>query len=703
MKKFFRKTLAIALVAAAVGTTGIMPGMTADAASAATQISAEVANSSFSVAFKEAYTTSTVFKDQVADDKFQSVTISAIEKFRLAVYNTKTFKTTDKITVYRSKTEKGSYSVARTVTPTASDVCFITLKQTPGTTMYYSVEVTDSKGTVKYAQRYKVTMADEEIGNNKYTYELRTTTKENDTSSYQTRKLNVSKADNKQPVIKLLDTQRFYFDIKNVPDGYYLDVEADSLSFKNEYKETYKYSRVRSSNGVITFSDYIYKGDAKSFKFMLRDISGNTVMCARYKFVGAEVPTTMRTHIIYSYDGGEERNVYQTTDETKVEGDTSLVTKDFTTYYNSKLHSVYVPVYVSKDGGIYNDSETVKFYLKESAAKSYGEPVKTLTHATTSDYYRTYIKLPKAGTDYDIKAELYTQSGKVLAQEFTKVNASITSSVGIYEAYTEMSEEGKLNSKTKSIFLNSGDVLNPDPIEFPVYSSTDTRYNGYNITVGGMGDPAAVYRIYVRQNGTERLAFEQSNMTSAGVLTLKQLGVTPKAGTSADIIIRSYNASGAKLSQWTRTIKFVEPRMFKLNLKFTNEYSNYVYGIEKELTTDVKAGSDTKNITDRVVYNRTFLTLEAKYNETYKGTPGNVIGTVYIRKAGEKTSTKLCALSECMQKGLSGKTLPTFCSLCNYSLTPDATYTLSVKLYNKDTKTTFYTTAVTFKYLSTVG
>ena len=411
----------------------------------------------------------------------------------------------------------------------------------------------------------------------------------------------------------------------------------------------------------------------------------------------------MRTYITYSYDGGEERNVFLTSDETRVEGDTSLVTKDFSTYYNAKLHSVYVPIFVNKDGGLYNDTETVKFYLKESAAKSYGEPVKTLTHATIQDYYKTYIKLPKAGTDYDIKAELYTHSGKVLAQEFTKVNASITSSVGIYEAYNEVKEDGKLNSRTSSIFLNSGDVLNPDPIEFPVYSSTETRYNGYTITVGGMGDPAAVYRIYIRQNGTERLAFEQSNMTSAGVLTLKHLGVTPKAGTSADIIVRSYNANGAKLSQWTRTIKFIEPKMFKLNLKFVSEYSNYVYGIEKELTTDVNAGSDTKNITDRIVYNRTFLTLEAKYSENYKGTPGNVIGTVYIRKAGEKTSTKLCTLSECMQKGLSGKPLPTFCSLCNYSLTPDETYTLSVKLYNKDTKTTFYTTAVTFKYISTVG
>ena len=172
MKKFFRKALAIALIAAAVGTTGIMPAMTANAASTA-QISAEVANSIYSVAFKEPYTNSKVFKDLSADGKFQSVTISAVETFRIAVYNSDTFKTTDKITIYRSKKENGPYTAARNVTPTESGVSFISLKQTPGTTMFYSVEVTNAKGVVQYAQRFKVTMAKEEIGNNKYTYELR--------------------------------------------------------------------------------------------------------------------------------------------------------------------------------------------------------------------------------------------------------------------------------------------------------------------------------------------------------------------------------------------------------------------------------------------------------------------------------------------------------------------------------------------------
>ncbi len=701
MKKFFRKALAIALIAAAVGTTGIMPAMTANAASTA-QISAEVANSIYSVAFKEPYTNSKVFKDLSADGKFQSVTISAVETFRIAVYNSDTFKTTDKITIYRSKKENGPYTAARNVTPTESGVSFISLKQTPGTTMFYSVEVTNAKGVVQYAQRFKVTMAKEEIGNNKYTYELRTSSKAGDSNSYVTKKLNVSKADNKQPVINLIDTQRFYFDIKDVPDGYSLEVEADLISFRNSNKPTQTFSRVRASKGSISFNDYIYKDEAKSMKFTLRDISGNAVMCARYKFIGVENPVTMKTNLIYSYDGGSEQYTYLTTSETSVDGNTSLLTKDLTTVYNAKLHSVYVPLKIVKEGGLYDDSEVVKVYMKANSEKSYGDPIQTIKHATTENQYRTFVKLPKVNTPYDIKVELLTSTGKTLAQEYTNVSATTTSSTGISEYYATPNDQGKLTIKTTNFFFNSGDTINDDAFEIPVYTNSKTKYNEYSITVGSIGDPAAVYRIYVRQNGTERLAFEQSNMTSSTSLGLKVLGINPKVGTSADIIVRSYNANGAKLSQWSRTIKFVEPQMFNYSIRLLNN-SDAIYKVDKELYTNTVTPSDTQNISNLITYNLTNLTIEAKFNDSYKGLPGNVTGTIYIRKAGEKTSTKLFSVSEYLEKELSGKSLPTVCSLGGYSLKPGETYTLSIRFYNKNTKKNFYTNAVTFKYISSIG
>lgn len=703
MNKIFRKTLSIALIAASICTTGaVMPAMSASAA-ATSSINAEIANNNYYVAFKEPYTASKIFKNQTADDKFQSVMLSASDSFILGVYNTKSFKTTDTITVYSSKTEKGTYKAVKTVNPKAAASQFLTLKQAPGSVMYYSVEVKNSKGTVQYAQRYKVTIAKEEVGNNKYTFEFSQTTVAGDTSSYKATKLNVSKADNVQPVINLLDTERFYFNVKDVPDGYYLEVEADSLKYRDYKPATQTFGRCKPSNGVISFSDYIYRDDAKSMKFTLHDVSGNTVMCARFKIIGVADPLGMRTYLYYNFDNGESHDISIYTNEKDVKEDVSTKVENLAERSYAKVHSRYILLNVYKDGGLYNDTDTLKIYVKPTASTKYGEPVQTLNHTTTSDYYRAYVVLPKTGTAYDIKTEMKTPSGKTITHIFTNVTATTPSSIGFTENYYKMDPaSGKVSSQSSSTFVSEGDIIKEtNAIELPVYSNPDSYSKLYRLTVGGMGDPQNVYRVYTKVDGVEKLVYEKANLTSGQTLTLSDFDITPKAGKSFEVIIREFNANDKKIIQWSRTVRFVEPRLFKFTLNVSN-YESYsdcsIYRVEKELDANVVLDSEKATITNGPVYVNTKMRIHAEANSTVSGIPSGVTGTVYIKKAGDSSLTKLCSVADYINKGYADKAISDTCARCGYALKNGSSYTIYVTFYNKNTKKTFYNTSFSFKY-----
>ncbi len=707
MKNTLRKFLAIGLIAAAIGTTGAMPVLSADAAATSVSISAEVANNNYSVAFKEPYSAAKVFKNQTADDQFAAVKLSSFDSFIMYVYNTQKFKTTDKIVVNRSTSAKGTFTTVKTVTPKAATSQSLTLKQAPGTTMYYSVEVQNSQGKVQYAQRYKVTVCSEEVANNKYTFQLRTTTKPYDTSDYTTKKLSVSSADDKASVIQLHDNKDFYYDIKNVPDGYYLEIEAYTLGFRTTPVVKQYYGKYYASNNTITFRHDLYKDDAKIMKFMLRDVAGNTVMCAKYKVIGAAETTVLKSYLICNVDGGSDAGIEQRTSaENATTADGQLtVTKDVSST-STKVHSRYLQMEIQKTGGMYDDSETVKVYMKSSSASSYGNPVRTLTHATVPDRYKTYVVLPKAGQAYDIKVEMTTMEGKKLTHIYTNVVSTANSSLGVGENFSVMDTSGAVNGKSNRIFVSEGDTIKENAVlELPVYTFDKTKANVYNIRAAGLGDPNGYIQVIVKQNNTERVALCMTNMSTLNSnLDLTDLGITPKVGTSADIIVREFNSSGKKTCQWTRTIKFINPKLFTFGFTLENGWNTIYSSTKKDIDSTGEATKDKHDLRDLVIYNGVELNFYTRYSNDLKGLPANCTGTVYIRKAGETTSTKLFSVTDFMNKGFNDNILLRgLCARGGYALMSGQTYVLSFRFYNNTTNKIFYTSDITFKYMGVEG
>ena len=162
------KVLAVGMIAAVIGSTSALPAITTEVSAAdAVTISKEIKNTNYYVKFVEPYAADKQYKTQTTDNKFTNVTLSSFTSFDLYVYNTKKFKTTDKILIKRAASAAGKYIMVNSVKPSAATSKKITIEHEPGKTKYYSIEVVNSDGKVQYAQRFKVTVTANEIGNDK--------------------------------------------------------------------------------------------------------------------------------------------------------------------------------------------------------------------------------------------------------------------------------------------------------------------------------------------------------------------------------------------------------------------------------------------------------------------------------------------------------------------------------------------------------
>jgi len=694
MKNLLRKIVSVGLIAASVGCMGIMP-----VSAASSVISPEVANDNYNVAFKEPYSSSKVYKNQKADNIFKSVSLSAFDSFSLVVNKSSNFSTTDTFNVYQSNAENGTFTKIKSVACKASKTQKVTIKQSHGKTLYYSVEIKNKNGTVLYAQRYKVTTCKDEIANNKYKFEFRQTTTAGDDSSYKSTAINFTSTDDAETKVQMLDEKNVYLDITNVPDNYYLVVERKSRGFVNYPTSTNVSGEIKANNNKISYGVQVYSDNAASIKYTLKDAAGNTIACQKYLFVGKEKTASIKTTLIGNYDGASNGYNYLSTNSADVAGDTS--TKTYTRTSNFQIHSRILPIVVEKYGGAYDDSEKVRVYVKESAASSYGTPQKVLSHATTEDNYRTYATLAKTGVNYDIKVETTLKNNKVINHIFQNINASAESSVGIHESHSEMDTNGKLSTNYTNVFVSQDDTVKVTNIcELPLYSGAN-KYDSYHIRVAGLGKTNGTVKIFTKQDNKETAVFTIANLNTSDNLSLKDLGITPKIGQKTEIIVRSYNVNGTKLSQWSRTITFVDPKLFNFSFSLRSS-SGTCYSYENTLDTSLVTPLEKHIISDEsVIFNYSYFSLKCNYGG-YSGLPSNVTGNIYIRKSSETKLTKLCSVGSYILNGYNDMRLNRFCSLCNYPLADGESYVMYIKFTNNTTGKVFHQSKIPFNYVTNI-
>jgi hypothetical protein len=698
-----KKVLAIGMIAAVIGSASAVPTFTTEvSAAAAVTISNEVKNTNYYVKFVEPYAADKQYKTQSTDNKFTSVTLSSFQSFDLYVYNTKKFKTTDKISIKRAASATGKYIEVASAKPKAATSQKLTIEHDPGKTKYYSIEVIDSTGKVQYAQRFKVTVSANEISNDKIKAAIRQTTVAGNTDSYESKTLS-TKADNKAAKIQLIDTKNFYIDYSNIPDNYYLVGTYKSVKKRNNSVSTQTIGKRTASEGKITYSDYFWEDNGLDFVLKICDPTGNVVQCSEYLVVSKPNKTEVRSELYLNTDGTQNGYVSLYTEDGTFADNVSYKSMDVGNQ-STVVRSQYLPLIVTKSGGAYDDSEDVKVYVKESKASDFGSPVTTFKEATTENCYRAIVKLPKLNVGYDIKTEIKTITGNTIVQSFNNVYATSYASAGIRENYSEVNANGKLISRTNNTYVKSGDTIKERyAIDIPVYTGKTSKYSVYSLKTKGIGSTEGKVQIFVKQNDKEKLVYTAANNRDMESINLSELGITPKAKTSADIIVRMFNASGKKTGEWTRTINFVYPTLF--NFRFSLSAGSYnIYNSEtNNIDSTIKDKTVNHKITDGIVFSNTSFDFSVGYNSSLTGLPANVSGTLMIKKAGEKTSKTLFKLDEFLNMTRSSSKLPYIISKGNYALEDGETYVLTFKFYNNTTKQTFHTETVTFKYAGLEG
>lgn len=698
-----KKVLAIGMIAAVIGSTSTLPTITLEAnAAEAVTISKEIKNTNYYVKFVEPYAADKQYKTQSTDNKFTSVTLSSFQSFDLYVYNSKKFKTTDKISIKRAASATGKYIEVASAKPKAATSQKLTIEHDPGKTKYYSIEVIDSTGKVQYAQRFKVTVSANEISNDSIKAAVRQTTVEGDANSYESKTFS-TKADNKAAKIQLLDTKYFYIDYTNIPDNYYLVGTYRSVKKRNNSVSTQTIGKRTASEGKVSYSDYFWNDNGIDVVLKICDPTGNVVQCSEYLVVTKPNRTEVESSLYLNADNAQNNYLYLHTNDGTFQDNISYNSMDVSSK-STVVRSQYLPLIVSKSGGAYDDSEDVNVYIKESKKSEYGSPVKTFKEANTEDCYRTIVKLPKLNTGYDIKVELKTITGNTIVQSFNNVYATAYASTGIRENYSEVNANGKLISKNNNTYMISGDTIKERyAIDLPVYTGKTSKYSVYSLRTMGIGSAEGKVQIVVKQNNKEKIVYTAANNRSMENLNLEELGITPKANTSADIIVRMFNVSGKKTGEWTRTINFVYPTLFNLKFNFSAGGYNIYNSETNNIDSTIKDKTVNHKITNGIVFSNTNFEYSLGYNSSIGGLPANVSGKLLIKKAGEKSSTTLFKLDEFLNMTRSSSKLPYIISKGNYALEDGETYVLTFKFYNNTTKQTFHTETVTFKYVGLEG
>lgn len=692
------KVLAVGMIAAVIGSTSALPAITTEVSAAdAVTISKEIKNTNYYVKFVEPYAADKQYKTQTTDNKFTNVTLSSFTSFDLYVYNTKKFKTTDKILIKRAASAAGKYIMVNSVKPSAATSKKITIEHEPGKTKYYSIEVVNSDGKVQYAQRFKVTVSANEISNDKIKAAVRQTTVASDTNSYESKNLS-TKADGKADKIQLLDTKYFYIDYTNIPDGYYITGSYKCTRKLNNAVSVQNIGKIKAQDGKVTYSDWFSSDYGCNMTLKVCDPTGNIVQCSDYVIAGAIEKTVVQSYLHLNADNARNNYVYIDTYDDKFENNISYKTRDVSNQ-SLVVRSQYLPLAINKRGGAYNDSEDVSIYVKESKSSDYGKPVKKFTEANAEDYYRAIIKLPKLNTSYDIKVELKTITRNTIVHSFNNVYSATSATTGIMERYDEVNANGKLINKTNNPYITTGDTLKEKyAIDLPVYTGKTSKYSVYSIKTKSLGAANSKTQIIVKQNGKEKVVYTPAANHEMESINLSELGITPKANTSADIIVRMFDSNGKKTGEWTRTINFVYPSIFNLNFELNNSGYNVYKSETKNIDSTIKDEKIEHKVTEGVVFFNTNFNFNVNYSSSIQGLPANVSGTLMIKKAGEKTSKTLFKLDELQNQTLSSHKLNYIISKGGYALEDGQSYVLTFKFYNNTTKQTFHTETLSFKY-----
>ena len=313
------KVLAVGMIAAVIGSTSALPAITTEVSAAdAVTISNEIKNTNYYVKFVEPYAADKQYKTQTTDNKFTNVTLSSFTSFDLYVYNTKKFKTTDKILIKRAASAAGKYIMVNSVKPSAATSKKITIEHEPGKTKYYSIEVVNSDGKVQYAQRFKVTVSANEISNDKIKAAVRQTTVASDTNSYESKNLS-TKADGKADKIQLLDTKYFYIDYTNIPDGYYITGSYKCTRKLNNAVSVQNIGKIKAQDGKVTYSDWFSSDYGCNMTLKVCDPTGNIVQCSDYVIAGAIEKTVVQSYLHLNADNARNNYVYIDTYDDKFE------------------------------------------------------------------------------------------------------------------------------------------------------------------------------------------------------------------------------------------------------------------------------------------------------------------------------------------------------------------------------------------------
>lgn len=712
-----KKILAVALAAATIGTCSLS-AMPVSAATAAYTISSEVANNSYSVVFKEPYTKDITFSKQAADGKYQEVTLSALDKFTVGVRKSTNFASTDKITVAKASSEKGPFTVVKTIDATASTFKAFTISQKNGTTAYYSVEVKNKNGTVLYAQRYKVVMAQNEIGNNQIKLSLTKNTVSNDASSAKTIGLSMATADNKATAFSFVDTYRyssakFKLDFTNLPDGASVQIDRKNISFRDVPSQVNSY-KITSEGGTATYQgDVVSEGDAELITVTVVDINGTVVARTNFTAKGVYKNVEMRSALYYAY-----KNAYISGVNTKMYeanlGTESNLTSEYALSNNAVTNSRFVTVAVEKIGGSYLDAEKIDVMYKalnDTAFTRY----KTIS-AAANNRYTCKVELPKLGTTYTVRLVMHLNSGKTLTQDFTNIKPMSNTTLGISESWYDGIQQEGVATKTTDEYYIEGQKVDMDVAKVSAFEigprnsqwGINNRDNTYKLSLGAMGSAADKVVVKVTQNGQTKTVYTGPADNPTRSFNLTQLGITPTLNGTAQVQVQLVNKSNKALITWNRNLKFVGASFFKFEMQLVNNGDTY-FAHKASYSTTLKETMkyDTADVRFNSTMNVRMLTTDNIYqtmNEGhYQGLPINVDGIVYIKKAGDTARTKLCSVKTWMYNQYNYVPFSDVAASYGYFMEAGNKYTVTIEFKNKDTNKLCQVNSFVLNYVGNIS
>lgn len=715
----FKKILAIALAAAAIGTCSFT-AVPVSAATASYTIADEVANDSYSVVFKEPYTKAFTFSKQAADGKFQAVTLSAFDKFTVAVRKTSNFAATDTITVAKSTSATGTFTTFRTIKCTAATSTVFTLSQKKGTTAYYSMEVKNKKGTVLYAQRYKVTMADDEIGNNKIKVSLTKNTVSHDADSAKTVSLSMATADNKASAFSFVDAYRytpdkFKLNFSNLPDGATVQIDRQNINFGNQPANVVT-KTISSENGAATYEGgVVQEGNVENITITVFDIDGTAIARSHFTAKGLYKSAEVQTYLYYDYNQNamslrtRSNKIY----ESSIAADDANATNTINASSSEVVNTRFIPLIIKKTGGSYLDSEKIDILYKGSGDNKF-TLYQTLS-AVSQDTYKCTVALPKVGTTYTIRVLTHLNSGKTLTQDFTDIKPMANSLLNINESWYDGKSGEKVTNQSNAVRCKENDVMASMPIEvsaFEVGAKTisygiDNRNNSYQLYLASLSDPTDKIVVKVIQNNTTKTVYTGLGARPAVTLNLAQLGITPTLDGVAHIEVSLVNKSGKVLSSWERQLTFVGAAFFNCSLKLSGNNAEYTSKSVVSVYNKETVKHDTSKMLFDSATKLSIVTTDSPYTSIsgghYQGLPINVDGAIYIRKSGETTKTKLSTIKNWMYNGYDKLTLANIASSCGYLLEDGSKYVVTIEFKNKDTNKICRIDTLTINYIGSIG